>query len=313
MIRPFTCLCLLAAAGSGLYLYTAKHDAQMLDREITKLSHQAQDSRARAALMRAEYDRLGDPDRLRELANQVLTLQPTDPKQFSSMADLERRLPPVSKPEDAPPQVVATASEPLPIFKAPPSVERPVAERPIVEKPMIERPAPEKLLAERSTAEKPVPERPAPERLAAEKPTQPTPRPTPTPRPPAMAPSLLASAQAAQRASRQMATAEPRPTVVAQVVSNLPMPSLSAMPRPTPLAAPVRRAQPISDIAPSTTAEVVARAARGGSLDTSSPVVASALGMARSMMQAPSPVSTANAASYRSYTPTAYAPGQTRQ
>ena len=34
MIRPFTVLSMLLAGGTGLYLYQAKHSAQMLEREI---------------------------------------------------------------------------------------------------------------------------------------------------------------------------------------------------------------------------------------------------------------------------------------
>ena len=72
MIRPFTCLCLLVAAGSGLYLYSAKHDAQMLDREITRLGKQAQDSRGRAALMRTELKRMAaTPGLSKDLFEQV--------------------------------------------------------------------------------------------------------------------------------------------------------------------------------------------------------------------------------------------------
>ena len=45
MIRPFTCICLLAAASSGLYLYQTKHRAQVLDRDIARVmvsSHEMQ-------------------------------------------------------------------------------------------------------------------------------------------------------------------------------------------------------------------------------------------------------------------------------
>ena len=36
MIRPMTCLSLLAALGAGLYLYQEKHSAQLLDRDINR-------------------------------------------------------------------------------------------------------------------------------------------------------------------------------------------------------------------------------------------------------------------------------------
>lgn len=96
MIRPFTLLCLILAAGSGLYLYSSKHRAQLEDREVARLVHEASDIRAHAALLHAEYDHLSDPDRLHELSDQILHLQPTDPKQYAGLADLDKRLPAVA-------------------------------------------------------------------------------------------------------------------------------------------------------------------------------------------------------------------------
>ena len=42
----------------------------------------------------AERPTAGDPERLRELSSQVLTLQSTAPTQFTTFAELDRRLPP---------------------------------------------------------------------------------------------------------------------------------------------------------------------------------------------------------------------------
>lgn len=266
MIRPLNCLCLIAAAVSGFYLYTAKHDAQMLDRDISRLNHQAQESRARAAMMRAEYDRLGDPDRLRELANQVLTLQPTDPKQFSSMADLESRLPPIGgRKGDPAPQVVASIASPA---------VRP-AERPVVERQLVEKP-----VAERAVSQPLPPSRPA------------TPAKSST-----LGPSLLASAQPM---TIPQPPAQLRPTVLHPSPQSEPRPATPATvatlrptPAPIPLLAAIRRSQ-IPDATPNN--DGIARNARGGNGDFAPTVVASSLGMARSS-------STANS---QSYTPTAY-------
>ena len=126
MIRPFTCVCLLMAGGSGLFLYTVKHEAQLLDRDVTRLSHLAQENRARAALLRAEYDRLGDPERLRELAAQVLSLQPTEPRQFASLAEFGRRLPAIGLPSPEPtePSIAEPPAAPAP---SPPTLPVPIA------------------------------------------------------------------------------------------------------------------------------------------------------------------------------------------
>lgn len=260
MIRPFNCLCLLAAAMSGLYLYTAKHEAQMLDRDISRLSHLAQESRARAAMMRAEYDRLSDPDRLRELSSQVLTLQPTDPKQFTSLADFENRLPAVGSRKSDPGQQVMANIAPMAVK----IVERPVVERPLVEKLVSERPV---------------------------SPALPASRPATPARVPAVAPSLLASAQPMTSVPLPIPV-QPRPVVLhplppTVVVAPRPAPS------PVPMLAAVRRMQ-----MPDATSnnDGLVRNTRGGNGDFAPTVVASSLGMARSSL--PGSVSSATVQSY---------------
>jgi hypothetical protein len=280
MIRPFTCLCLLVAAGSGLYLYSAKHDAQMLDREITKLGRQAQESRARAAMMRAEYDRLGDPDRLRELATMVLSLQPTDPAQFASMADLERRLASVNAGVQANP----APFEPPPLIASAVELTRPAI--PLVAMMATPTSAPEKapLPEKRPLADKTVAERPAPpvqvaaaKPIVVPKPVVPATQTTSTPMPlAAQAPSVLASAQTMPRTPlvRAAAAAETRPA-----------------PRPTPLTEPAPR--PVRASVPQE-----APFSAPASAPALTPVFASSLGMART--QAPLP---ANVLTPTSYTP----------
>jgi len=93
MIRPFTCLCLAAACGSGLYLYSEKHRTAMLDRQISAVIHATEAARARTGLLRAEWALLNEPDRLKDMADKYLTLQPMAPTQFVALADLPNRLP----------------------------------------------------------------------------------------------------------------------------------------------------------------------------------------------------------------------------
>lgn len=92
MIRPVTIICLLLFFGSGLYLYSAKHKALMLDHDIARLVKEAQETRQRAVLLNAEYDLLCAPDRLQALSAQILQLQTTAPAQFTTLADLTPRL-----------------------------------------------------------------------------------------------------------------------------------------------------------------------------------------------------------------------------
>jgi hypothetical protein len=93
MIRPFTCLCLAAAFGSGLYLYSEKHRTVLLDRQISSVISQTQAARARIGLLRAEWALLNEPGRLQEMADKYLALKPMAPTQFVQLADLSAHLP----------------------------------------------------------------------------------------------------------------------------------------------------------------------------------------------------------------------------
>jgi len=93
MIRPFTCLCLVAACGSGLYLYSEKHRTALLDREISGVIHQTEAARARTGLLRAEWALLNEPGRLQDMADKYLALKPMAPTQFVQLSDLAGHLP----------------------------------------------------------------------------------------------------------------------------------------------------------------------------------------------------------------------------
>jgi hypothetical protein len=102
MIRPFTFLCMLAAIGSGMYLYTAKHSAELLDRQISKAIHETEAARERTGLLRAEWALLNEPGRLQNMADTYLALKPMAPTQFVQMADLGKRLPAPLPPNQQP-------------------------------------------------------------------------------------------------------------------------------------------------------------------------------------------------------------------
>ena len=93
MMRPFTCVCLLLAGASGLYLYQEKHRTTLLDRQISQVIHATEAARARTGMMRAEWALLNEPGRLQDLADRFLQLKPMAPSQFVQLADLSSRLP----------------------------------------------------------------------------------------------------------------------------------------------------------------------------------------------------------------------------
>lgn len=93
MIRPLTCICMLMAAGSGLYLYQTKHRAQLLDREIAHNLKQIDQTKERIGVLKGEWALLNEPERLADLARQHLALHTLAPAQFVALADLGNRLP----------------------------------------------------------------------------------------------------------------------------------------------------------------------------------------------------------------------------
>jgi hypothetical protein len=103
MIRPLTFLTLFAACGSGMYLYTEKHRAELLDRKITHVMRETEAARQRTGMLRAEWEVLNNPDRLRPMAEQYDSgLRSMEPGQWVQLADLGARLPPPAAPAPAP-------------------------------------------------------------------------------------------------------------------------------------------------------------------------------------------------------------------
>jgi hypothetical protein len=126
VIRPITGVCFLMACGAGLYLYQAKHRVSMLDQQIEKTVRGTEAVREQIRLLHAEWTRLSQPDRLQNLADQFLKLKTTSPSQFTSMAELDARLPPVPPPQTQPPppqrEAVPSASAQPPAPSQPASV-----------------------------------------------------------------------------------------------------------------------------------------------------------------------------------------------
>ncbi len=166
MIRPFTCVCMVLALGSGLYLYQAKHRAQLLDREIEATMRARDAAQARAGVLRAEWTLENDPERLAGLAERFLSLKTVTPGQFTTMAELDKRLPPVRAPEPTPD---GTTDDGTPVAAAPEPEPAKAAAIPEI------KPEPPK----RDLAASPPP-RPAPAKVATAAPRPPQRRAVPT-------------------------------------------------------------------------------------------------------------------------------------
>ncbi len=230
-MRPFTCICMLMAAGSGLFLYQTKHRSQLLDREIAHTYKQIDQTRERITALRGEWALLGEPEQLGKLAQQHTGLKTLSPTQFVAMADLGARLPaplpPGAMPPSADDAVVEPATTPAPVIVPPAPVPVPIAARPIAVTPprsVAER-APEK--AQERASEKPV------QFAALPQPALPVPAPSrPVPRPAAPAPAAAAAAVTAP--SRQPSVPAPvlPPAAIAAPRFAAPVVAVSANPMP---------------------------------------------------------------------------------
>jgi hypothetical protein len=106
MIRPFTLIAMLLAAGSGAYLFAVKHRAQTLDNQLAGVNQKILLDAQRITVLQAQWALETDPTRLSGLARQFSPLQPMKPAQLVTLAALRDELPP---PDGAAPAGAAPA------------------------------------------------------------------------------------------------------------------------------------------------------------------------------------------------------------
>jgi len=216
MIRPVTLVCLLVAAGAGLHLYQVKHSVSMLDRELRDVNRQTEVARERTQILRAEWALLNEPDRLRQVAQRHLALEPMAPTQFIREAEMERRLP-AAKPFSGPPSLFG-----------PPEAPNLVPEALVVPAPPQLAAVPANTVARPPVAETPAPRpAPAPPRITAAPAVQPPPAPPPNRQ--MVSPALLV-APAAPPSHSMVSSA------LGSAAGALPPPV--PLPRPVPVGAP---------------------------------------------------------------------------
>jgi hypothetical protein len=97
IFRPFTSLCLVAFLGAGMHVYSTKHEAAVMDRELRSIARKVEEAEARTQTLQAEWAWLNEPERLRAVAQRHLPeLEAMQPAQFVRASEAERRLPPVA-------------------------------------------------------------------------------------------------------------------------------------------------------------------------------------------------------------------------
>lgn len=94
MIHPLTLVTFAAFFGAGFYVFQTKEDVAKLDRELRDIRRQTETERGRTQVLAAEWARLNDQDRLRQMATTHLRhMQPMEPAQFQRLEDAQRRMP----------------------------------------------------------------------------------------------------------------------------------------------------------------------------------------------------------------------------
>jgi len=113
MIRPFTLITMLLAAGSGAYLFAVKHRAQMLDDQLAGVNQKILLDAGRITVLQAQWAQEIDPTRLSGLARQFSSLQPMKPAQLVTLAALqdELPLPETAAPAGAAPAIAVSAND----------------------------------------------------------------------------------------------------------------------------------------------------------------------------------------------------------
>lgn len=209
MIRPFTLICALFAMGAGLYLYQSKHESQLLDRKIASIVRATDDTRTRIGMLRADYQLLNDPTRLQGLADQQLTLKAIAPTQFTTLAELARRLPSIELAPHPAPELVAEpdaglfVAPPEPVITAvppPPKLSGIIPPRPAGTPVVVPTPAPPAPIA----VAKPIKSTPEPVIQATALPPQ-----VQAPRRPAPPPSIMSQPMPVQSSMQQASAIRP--------------------------------------------------------------------------------------------------------
>ena len=221
MIRPATLMCALLAFGSGLYLYQAKHRAQMLDRDIARVVADTHAAHERITMLTAEWQNLNELERLKGLAQQYLPVRAVLPSQTVPLAELGQHLPaplPASAFAPLPDEPAAPATGQALIASAAPALATLVASP--------ARPAAPPVGGAWVVAAPPTPSQPAPAsgpvQVAASSPAATR----PVLRTPAASPALLL-APAFATALGAAAPLAPHPALVQRVAASTPTPAAS--------------------------------------------------------------------------------------
>jgi cell division protein FtsL len=91
MWRVLHLFAIAALIGSAIYVYNIKYETILESEEIVKLRHQIAKTNDDIAVMRAEYAHLARPDRVQELSDKLLQMQPLALNQIARPEDIPEK------------------------------------------------------------------------------------------------------------------------------------------------------------------------------------------------------------------------------
>jgi cell division protein FtsL len=91
MLRFFNIVVVLVLVGSAVYAYSIKYQTILRAEQITKMKHEVKAERDAIAMLRAEWAYLTRPERIQELADKHLDLQPLSVGQIVSAQSLPEK------------------------------------------------------------------------------------------------------------------------------------------------------------------------------------------------------------------------------
>jgi cell division protein FtsL len=80
-----------ALIGSAIYVYNIKYETILESEQIVKLGHQINKTKDEINVLRAEYGHLARPERIQELADKLLHLQPLALNQIVRPQDIPEK------------------------------------------------------------------------------------------------------------------------------------------------------------------------------------------------------------------------------
>ncbi len=88
MWRLVHLIAIAALIGSAGYVYRIKYQTILESEQIVKIKHQIGKTQDEISVLHAEYEHLARPDRVQELADKLLQMQPLVLNQIARVADI---------------------------------------------------------------------------------------------------------------------------------------------------------------------------------------------------------------------------------